>query len=305
MHKRVRLAFLFCLMSGMAMAGEVHVIQADNVTGLNRLMGQPLVRWDLEEPWDLTGLNMLGEYVPDASEALPLTPDSPESAVLATIADPFLESFFPGFSLEVIPAEALNVPLHEVGTWVAGDLSVRSALPFQDEDSDLAAFAQAGPSELAPLTVGDWLKASGTLRIWCGKDGTAKFEIKVRDMVPNRAYTAWAVWYRPDGTVGAQPFGGTPNAWITNDRGDATLKRELNFCPTTAAREGIDGFRLLTIVTHLHSDHILYGALPAPTGLGLPAGTVTHTQLMFDLGNGTRLPVEKTDLSSIQRHDVD
>ena len=35
--------------------------------------------------------------------------------------------------------------------------------------------------------------------------------------------------------------------------------------------------------SHLHSDHVLYGAVPVPSGAGLPLGTVGHMQLEWNL----------------------
>lgn len=79
-------------------------------------------------------------------------------------------------------------------------------------------------------------------------------------------------------------------AFITDDKGRGQLERALNFCPLKAAQEGIEGHRLLSIITHLHSDHILYGGVPIPTATGFPPGTVLHVQLEWNFpGVGTRL----------------
>ena len=98
------------------------------------------------------------------------------------------------------------------------------------------------------------------------------------------------MWHLADGRIFPQPFGGVPNAYITNGNGDAVFRRMLNFFPQTAARDGIDGSRLLSIITHIHSDHILYGAVPFPGGAGFPPGSVGSMQLEWNFpGTGIRL----------------
>jgi hypothetical protein len=295
MIKAVVLSLGLCLVSQLVHAGERATgenatIKAASVTGWNRYLGEPRYRWDfLAPPLDIAGANTVAEYNPGGSEPLPLSPSSPPDTVLATLADPFLEIVFPPFKVDVTDPDAINVPLREVATMVRGDLTSRGSLPFITE-APVTAQSQAAPGQPNPITLGDWLKGSGRMRIHCRNDGTAKLEVRVRDLIPHRAYTVWAMWHLADGRIFPQPFGGAPNAYITDEDGDAEFERSLNFCPLVAARDGIDGNRLLSVITHLHSDHILYGAVPTPSGAGLPPGTVGHMQLEWNFpGSGTPL----------------
>ncbi len=265
-------------------------IDAASVTGWNRYLGQPRYRWDfLAPPLDIAGANTVAAYNPGAAEPLPLTPNSPQETVLATVADPFLEVVFPPFKVDLTLPEAINVPLREVATLIRGDLVTRSALPFITR-ATVTAQSQAAPDKPNPITLGDWLKGSGRMTIKCRDNGTASLKVRVRDLIPRRAYTVWAMWHLADGRIIPQPFGGSPNAYITDEDGDAELERTLNFCPMVAATNGIDGNRLLSIITHLHSDHILYGAVPTPSGAGYPPGTVAHMQLEWNFpGDGVPL----------------
>ncbi len=267
---------------------NVVVIQAESVTGWNRLKGEARYRWDfLDAPLDLAGANTAGAWSPDG--VADLTPWSPGDTILATIADPFLETVFPGLSVALVSPDDLNVPVRDVPTWVNGSLSGRSVLPFQSE-APLATQAQADPRHPDPITLDQWLEGRGRMRIRCRPDGSARIVIRVRDLIPNRAYTVWGMWFRADGRIFPQPFGGAPNGYVTDPDGDADYERELNFCPLEAAENGLEGNRMLSIITHLHSDHIFYGAIPAPSGLGLPPGVVTHMQLEWNFpGVGTRL----------------
>ncbi len=312
--KRIVMVIGLCVMASHSAWAEGHghdqagdrpvTIRAESATGWNRLLGQVRYQWDfLPMPFDIAGANTAAVHNPDGVEPLPLTPDTPMDAVLATVADPFLNVIFPG-ALDAFPPnpDGINVPLRDVGTWTSGLINhlnrdelnplvdhSRVTLPFQG-DASIATQAQAGPGSPNPITLGDWLKASGIMQIHCQPDGTTRLRIQVRDLIPNRAYTVWAMWHLADGRIFPQPYGGAPNAFITDKHGNAEFERELNFCPLTAAREGIEGNRLLSIITHLHSDHILYGGVPTPTGTGFPPGTVLHMQLEWNFpGAGIRL----------------
>ena len=80
-----------------------------------------------------------------------------------------------------------------------------------------------------------------------------------------------------------------PNSYVTDKKGNATFERELNFCPTDAARDGVGDKILAFLGTHLHSDHVAYGGIPAPIAAGFPPGTVLHAQLTWNLGTGERV----------------
>ena len=295
---------LFLLTSEVVLAHESVTIKAEVATGWNRFLGQNRYQWDfLEAPLDEAGASTVGVYNPNGDEAILLTPETPNDAILATVADPFLNVVFPG-ALDAFPPnpDGLNVPLREVGTWTSGLINhlngdalnplvdnSRVTLPSQP-DAQIAGQAQANPASPDPITLGDWLNGSGKMQIKCRKDGTALLRIKVKGLIPNRAYTVWAMWHRANGSIFPQPFGGVPNAFITDKKGDAEMERELNFCPLEAAQDGIEGNRLLSIITHLHSDHILYGGVPTPTGTGFPPGTVLHMHLEWNFpGVGIRL----------------
>ena len=126
--------------------------------------------------------------------------------------------------------------------------------------------------------------------IHCRNEVSAFLDIRVRNLLANRAYTVWAMWYLAEGRIFPQPFGGIPNAYVTNRHGHAHYQRKLNFCPMRAASDGIDGSRLLSIITHIHSDQVVYGAIPFPGGAGFPPGSVGSMQLEWNFpGTGVRL----------------
>ena len=128
--------------------------------------------------------------------------------------------------------------------------------------------------------------ASGKIKVKCGKKGNS-VRINVKGLVPHRLYTFWAIWLDPSVPRFLPiPLGGAPNSYVTDEKGNATFKRELNFRLTDAAKDGVDGKTLAFIDTHLHSDHVAYGAIPVPIAAGFPPGTVLHAQLTWNLGVG-------------------
>ena len=283
---------LIALFAQMVWADSTTVIKAEPVTGWNRLLGQPRYHWDFAPaPFDLAGAQTIDVYNPDGDHPLPLTPETPDDAVLATTVDPDLELIFPPFTIDQTDPDAINVPIRDIATWITGDLQGRAPLPPISE-APVVSQSQAAPASPTPITKADWLKGSGRMLIRCRKDGTAHLRIDVRDLIANRVYTVWAMWLTSDLRVFPQPMGGAPNAYVTDADGDARFERELDFCPTDVGTTGLsgDGNILLSVITHLHSDHVLYGAIPTPLFGGLPPGTVLHMQLEWNLpGVGTRL----------------
>ncbi len=266
-----------------AMADAVE-FEAIVSTGLNRRLGKPILEFSFMPPpfkenW---GFEMLGVYNPDGPLPLPLTADTPDNAVLVSLVD--ADGVGPPQAIfQNVAPELVNVPLRDIGTYANPKLDRGGAIPSQSDGPVIGA-TQADPS--GPITKGDWFKASGTLSVDCAPEGNS-VKVNVKTLVPNRLYTVWVLWLDPSGPrMIPVPLGGAPNVIITDNQGDGTLERNLNFCPIDAAKDGVDGKRLAEIGVHLHSDHAAYGPVPAPLAAGFPPGTVLHEQLTFDLGAG-------------------
>lgn len=262
------------------------VIDAHLVTGLNRFAGKPLFKFpEAPPPAQLIGFDALGEYNPNDSDAIPLSMSTPDDAILAT----FLDGFFLQSQFPPVNPELLNLPIRDVATWTVSDLMTRESVVPHLESTDILEITQAEPEASFPIDFGQWQEASGKLFIRKNRDG-AKIRIRVSNLVPNRLYTVWALWFvMPDNEppfLFPQPLGGIPNAYVTDHNGNAKFRRQLNFDPIEVAQTEGDGKVLLAIATHLHSDHIAYAGVPSPIGAGMPPGTVLHGQLEWNLGNG-------------------
>ena len=135
-----------------------------------------------------------------------------------------------------------------------------------------------------PITLGQWLRARGTLKISCYADGTALAELRLSNLIRHGIYTQWTIYLADrngDGQSDAvRPFafGGIPNVLIPDEHGRAESVRKLGYCPLTDQK-------LLLIDIVYHSDASTHGGAPDQpfAAFTQPMGTVTHTQIEFPM----------------------
>ncbi len=261
---------------------RVNITQGEAVTGANRLLGEPIYSYDFA-PNATFGFNTVDELDPVGPLPIPLTPSSSRDAVLVTTFA----------NLAMVPPDVqpnLNVPLRDVGTFVNGLLG-RSAVPSQlDPAAPVIGPTQAAPGKPDPITLRDWLRGRGVAFSRCGPRGNY-VNIFLNRLVPNRMYSAIALWLRDDGSFRPVALGGAPSVLMTNERGAGYLSRQLNFCPQDAARDGIGPDRLIGVAIIYHSAHVAWGAIPSPGAPGflLPPGSMVHGHIWFDFGAGRRI----------------
>ncbi len=247
-------------------SGEKTVIPSQPLTGTFQIYGQP--RWDFGAPLGSPGgptAEHLAEYNP-SGPPIPLSPDTPCEAVLATQVD---------FSSPHYDPELVNIPLHEVPVTVDG-AGTTAFLPSIFE-AEITSPSRALPND--PLTLGAWLAAKGRAKISCEGEDKAQIRIKFRNLVPHALYTLWAIMALPDGGVAPRPLGGVPNAFVPDERGSGSFSRTLNFCPTD------EDSPLMNIVLALHTDASVFGAVPAMADAetSKPVGAIVHAQAGFPI----------------------
>jgi hypothetical protein len=261
---------------------RVNITKGEAITGANRLLGEPLYSYDFA-PNSTFGFNTVDELDPVGPLPVPLTPASDQNAVLATTFA----------NLAAVPPDVLpnlNVPLRDVGTFVTGLLD-RSAVPFHlDPTAPIVGPTQSEPDQPDPITLRDWLKGQGVAFTRCGPRGNF-VNIFVKRLIPNRMYSAIALWLRDDGSFRPVSLGGVPNVIMTNEHGNGHISRRLNFCPDDAAREGVGADHLIGIAVIYHSAHVAWGAIPTPAAPDflLPPGSMVHAHIWFDFGAGQRI----------------
>ncbi|PCK02973.1 MAG: hypothetical protein COA42_21500 [Alteromonadaceae bacterium] len=251
------------------------VFYADNVTGSNQFRGKPLRDFGADSVGSF-GFYNVAAYNPDGDYPLEIDENTPNDALMASAVDPIFASIF-GLQLGDIDPTFLNVPLRDVKENVSLDgktrMAVKDILEVDQQEP-----SQAHPSD--PITLGDWIAASGKATVSCKSNGTAKIAMYMKDLIPNRIYTVWALYATPK----ARPLGGSPNVFVTDGSGNASWKRVLNFCPMDKDQAN----PLLQASIVLHTDHQTYGDLPGTPTLrnddgtvSLITGAVSHSQLEF------------------------
>lgn len=254
------------------------VIQGVAVTGHNDVLGEPFFDWG--PPFGAFGFVTLGIYNEYGSVPLPLSTSSDDSAIVATTLDPRILAPN-GITDEDVNPQWLNIPLRQVPTTI--NFYEKKALPgiFDAEPSEKA---QAGPVE--PITLGQWMSASGTAKILCFDDGHSTIRLRMKNLIANRLYGVWSTLgpsKRGDPEIfPSLPIGGVPNLFVSDGEGDALYERSLQFCPLTP--EATDR-PMLVINVQLHSNHQNYGAINGPPLAQVPngywIGTVIHNHLQF------------------------
>jgi hypothetical protein len=212
---------------------------------------------------------------------------------------------------EVFPSESQKTtytrpsyPLHMVPVWgFQGD----GVLYDVDTGEPHDAHAATGPGcpfdgcpgednvdsrRTQPITLGDWLKAQGTVKITAThfdavRNGYthARFEFKLRNMLPNALYSVWAVRPRviPTPDRERRPVGplGVPNVFVTDADGNTDGVIEV---PNPFPEQDTDdrGMRIIALSMVYHSDQQTWGACFDRFGPGISAHAVFST-----LANGS------------------
>lgn len=263
-------------------------------TGPNDVCGVP--QWRLPAPLPAEAhFTFLGEVntAPQAADAIPLTTANcrPET-LLATTTDKGFQGFF-GFP--DADQRLKNRPLREVPVGNGLD-GVRGALP------EMGVFpanplppTRSLPND--PITLGDWFKARGTLKITCRNDGSSDVKAKFDNLIPNGVYTMFGIWKTalPGTTqIAFLPvaLGGFPNVVAVDAEGAGSFERHMDYCPKDPTP---DGSVLMFVDLAYHADGAPHGGFPfTPVGKSTfqnadgstfestrPAGIATFVQMGF------------------------
>lgn len=283
-HMRCKLLVASALLSlnllpgpgGALQAAELYKVDGVAVTGSNRLLGKPL--WDLgENLGSHAGFSFVYGYNPGASLPFEIDETSPPDTVLASGFDVTYLALF-GLTPDDLDPSLINVPLHQIPVLSTPD-GRRTQLPMS---TDVAGDVRSRAAFQNPITLGQWLGAKGRADILCRDNGTARFDLRLSGLLPNSLYTFWGVWsFDQDGdgigdVVGGVPLGGVPNLLVADREGNASTRRELNFCPHHETR-----LKYLTVA--YHSEQRGFGAVPDQALDGAPGGTTAHAAVSFPI----------------------
>ena len=262
-------------------------------TGINDLCGQPIFSLDVPAGFNpLFHARVVGEYDPNGTLPIGLSPTNcDEDIVLATYTE---VSFLNAVGLPDIDERIKNIPLKQVPV-VNSPTGSRGQLPsLANVPGNAFPPTKSDPNET--ITLGDWLEASGQMKLVCREDGTAKIKLKLRNLIPNGVYSVWGLWNTvppgaPGGRIVPLPLGGIPNAIVPNKFGRVNFVRELASCPKDVTP---DGSIMMFIDVAYHSDNNLSGVFPQIVGTPtmfningetfsspLVPGAVTHDHVLF------------------------
>ncbi len=283
------------------MGSRQYYIQGVAATGINDLCGLPLFTLQVPDGFPATThATLLGEYNPDGELPFPLSPTNcDDDIIVATTTD---LAFLARTGMPDIDTRLKNIPLREVPVTSGSDGS-RSMIPTLDSvPGNALPVTKSNPNDV--ITLGNWLKAGGNMRIKCRADGSAKVNFKFHNLIPYGVYSVWGIWNTtppnaPQARIVPIPLGGIPNAMVPDGRGRAKFSRELASCPKDVTP---NGSILLFVDLAYHSDSNLTGAFPQIAGAPanfkdkdgtefsspLVPGAVTHDHVLF-LISGERL----------------
>lgn len=252
------------------------LIKGHVATGANRFLDEPL--WFMDGGLGSASFSFVFAHNPDGEEALPLTSSSPKDTVLATGLDEnFLAAL--GMSRTDIESRYINRPYKDVQVTVNPFTGEKISVPIALQ-AEPGSISRSGP--LHDITLADWLKGRGLMKIKCHREGTAKIKIYLSGLIPGGIYTAWGLFSRDingdaiDDILAPVPFGGVPNAIIPNSKGRAVFTRILSYCPQNESN-------LQFIDITYHSDGNVYGGTVDFIQAGYPAFAVTHTHIAFPI----------------------
>lgn len=249
--------------------------QGRAVTGSNRLFGEPI--WDLGEALGPFGYNFIFAHNPGQAAPLPITRDTPRSTLVASGIDLNYLAFF-GLTEADIDPSLLNVPIHQSFV-LSGPSGQLAQLPGV---LDVGAKVRSRIASNQPVSLEKWLSARGVARFRCSAENTSTVRIRLRSLIPDAMYSAWGVFsFDMDGdglgdSIGGVPLGGVPNLLIADSRGNATIVRQLNFCPDNEPT-----LKYLTVAYHPDTNN--NGAVPDQALLGQPGGTLAHAAVSFPI----------------------
>ena len=247
--------------------GDKERIQGHVATGANIFLDKVL--YTFPEPWNQVTVISSGAFNDDGSDiALDLVTGMSGDTLIVNKVDPVLAGF-----PNVFPQ---NTPLREIPMYINADFDLGNPGGVFETQRDQLSRSWPGN----PITLREWSKAKGVMKLKCKKSGNASAKITFRNMIPNGLYTVWATSGTDEGGLTAVPFGGAPNVFVADDQGNGTWKRELNGCPTDT--EGVKNPLLLLEVAY-HSDNNIYGGIPDSAAGGRPFGLSTNTHLNFPI----------------------
>jgi hypothetical protein len=279
-----------CVFSGPVLAdrdhheGKTFVVEGRVTTGFNMRKGH--VMYDLGGIVGAQGFNYVFAYEPNSPTPSIITTDTDERRLVATGID---QNFYDaiGTDSSLIDPKLVNLPFRDLPITVDGNTAdpakAKAKIGPITSENYKRGFGWAIPNK--PITIADWFAARGVSHVKCESSTKARAVFTFEKLVPNGVYGIWGIFgadLNGDGLrdfFAPKPFGGSPNVFTADDKGNAEISRTLPFCPNTDPD-------MMTVEITFHVDGVTYGAVPSisPAVIRGNSYLSTPTQISFNLG---------------------
>jgi hypothetical protein len=235
-------------------------------TGFNSDCDTPLFSLPAPLPPDMH-FDFIGLYNPDAPtqgemrDAFTLQQSDCENSLEEHVASTSNMAFLATNGILAPDPRLKNLRTNEIPKVAAPD-GVRFTLP--PEGAVLPPLPPTNSAPNNPLTLKAFRSVRGMMLLKCRANGSARVQVTLRNYQPHELLTIWAVWLAiPPGAAEPAPtpapFGGVPNAVVTDEHGFARFTRTLSYCPMDVQPNGAQ-LMFLDVTSHL--DGSIYGAVP-------------------------------------------
>lgn len=264
--------------------GKTFVVKGKVTTGFNMRKGH--VMYDLGGVVGAQGFNYVFAYEPGKSQPSIITADTDERRLVATGID---QNFYNALGIDsgLIDPKVVNLPFRDLPITIDGNTAdetkAKAKLGPITGDNYKTGFGWAMPNK--PITIADWFAARGVSYVKCESSTKSRAVFTFEKLVPNGVYALWGIFgadLNGDGLrdfFAPKPFGGTPNVFTADDKGNAEISRNLPFCPNTDPD-------MMTVEITYHVDSVTYGAVPSISPAVIKGNSYlsTPTQISFNLG---------------------
>lgn len=296
---------LFGILSGTSVASEYDdhrskgaLIQGHVTHGINVFNNQAIADYTQVSPTvpflnPSNPVKEIGVFNEDAgaTDANVITQATDNSKPVATIS-----SFTQFFGLTgLVDPTSFNKTIDQVGSNFFGSTNPKDRTTILNYEDAFEGSYYARKGVNSKPTVKDWNAIRGALYYSCKSNGSATVEISIKNAIPNSLYTTWDVGVsKPltsEETGYAVPFGGVPNTIITNSKGCGHAKFKVPFCPERPCEAGAATCTSFVSAVY-HFDDQVYGASPAASIMGLPAGTIAANHISWNITGTSLLPAQ-------------
>lgn len=230
---------------------QIRTIEAEGATGWNRRFEQPIHQFNDIGDFGFSSLRIRN---PQGGRPLPITKDTPHSAIVSSYFDATIDMpnlpLMEGFSMNADAPAIADMPI------IASRDGMSKVVAKAHLASDQMDVSIVGATR--DITLGDWLAARGKLTIECEVGGENWLHIQMSGLIPVRHYTFWE-WYVPTDlpgfAVAPTPAGGIGASTMSDTKGNASYSVQTQECYPLSADEETPSRAIVAVMQWDHRTH--------------------------------------------------